>query len=179
MANRRAITRAQAAKYRSATRAGKSEILDAVCAVTGFNRDYARRALKRALKPRVVRPRAARAPKYDGRVVAALEKCWAVVNAPAGKRLAPILGELVPLLRRHGELDIDDDLEFLLIAMSAAPLDLRARDQAAEVARRPGKPSRPRGRQQPLRRDPPARRRDLRRDQAGHGLKVPDPPDPG
>jgi hypothetical protein len=125
MASRRAITRAQAAKYRSATRAGKLEILDAVCAVTGFHRDYARRALEGALKPRVVRPRTARTPKYDGRVVAALEKCWAVVNAPAGKRLAPILGELVPLLRRHGELDIDDDLEFLLVAMSAATIDRR------------------------------------------------------
>jgi hypothetical protein len=51
------------------------------------------------LKPRVVRPLAVRAPKFDGRVVGALEKCWAVVNAPAGKRLAPILGELVPVLR--------------------------------------------------------------------------------
>lgn len=38
-------------------------------------------------------------------VVAALEKCWAVVNAPAGKRLAQsgVLGELVPVLREHGE----------------------------------------------------------------------------
>ena len=35
-------------------------------------------------------------------VVAALEKCWAEVNAPAGKRLAPILGGLVPVLRQPG-----------------------------------------------------------------------------
>jgi hypothetical protein len=41
MANRRAITKAQAVPYRSESRAVKSEILDAVCAVTGFNRDYA------------------------------------------------------------------------------------------------------------------------------------------
>ena len=68
MASRRAITRAQAVKYRSATRAGKSEILDAVCAVTGFNRDYARRALKGALKPRVVRPRAVRTLAMTSRV---------------------------------------------------------------------------------------------------------------
>ena len=53
-----------------------------MCAVTGLNRDYARRALKEALKPRVVRPRPPRAPKYDAKVVAALEKCWAVENAP-------------------------------------------------------------------------------------------------
>ena len=90
------------------------------CAVTGFNRDYARRALKAALTPRVVKPPAPRPPKYDAKVVAALEKCWAVVNAPAGKRLAPILGELVPVLPQHGELDIDEDPAALLIAMSAA-----------------------------------------------------------
>lgn len=125
MASRRAITKAQAVCYRSGSRTVKSEILDAVCAVTGFNRDYARRALKAALTPRVVKPRTPRPPKYDAKVVAALEKCWAVVNAPAGKRLAPILGELVPVLRQHGELDIDEDTAALLIAMSAATIDRR------------------------------------------------------
>lgn len=125
MASRRAITKAQAVRYRSGSRTVKSEILDAVCAVTGFNRDYARRALKAALTPRVVKPRTPRPPKYDAKVVAALEKCWAVVNAPAGKRLAPILGELVPVLRQHGELDIDEDTAALLIAMSAATIDRR------------------------------------------------------
>lgn len=48
MANRRAITTAQALRYRSASRAEKARILDAVCAMTGFHRDYARRALRRA-----------------------------------------------------------------------------------------------------------------------------------
>ena len=57
MASRSTITKAQAVGYRSASRAGKSQILDLVCAVTGFNRDYARRALRQALGPRVVRPR--------------------------------------------------------------------------------------------------------------------------
>jgi hypothetical protein len=85
MVNRRAITRAQAAKYRSATSAGKSEILDAVCAVTGFNRDFARGALKRALGPRVVRLRTPETTEVrPAGVVAALEQCWAVVNAPGG-----------------------------------------------------------------------------------------------
>jgi hypothetical protein len=59
----------------------------------------------------------------------------------------------------------------------AAPLDLRSRDQAAEVARRPGEPRRPRRRQQPLRRDPAPCRGDLRRDQTGHRLVVADPRD--
>jgi hypothetical protein len=64
--------------------------------VTGFNRDYARRALRNARRPRIVVTRALREPRYGATVVGALEKCWAVLNAPAGKRLAPILTFLPP-----------------------------------------------------------------------------------
>ena len=45
LATRKAVTKAQATRYRSGSRAVKSEILDLVCTVNGFNRDYARRAL--------------------------------------------------------------------------------------------------------------------------------------
>lgn len=44
---------------------------------------------------------------------------------PAGTRLAPVLGELVPRLRRFGELDIDDATAALLVSMSAATIDRR------------------------------------------------------
>ncbi len=125
LASRRAITRSQPVRYRRASKADKSAILDSVCAVTGFNRDYARRALRVALTPKIVVARPPREPKYDANVVAALQKCWAVLNAPAGKRLAPMLGELVRLMREHGELDIDDDTAGSLTAMSAATIDRR------------------------------------------------------
>jgi len=123
MATRKAITRALAVQYRKASKEVKGEILDTVCGLTGYHRDYARRALRAALKPHSVRRRVPRVPKYDPNVVAALEKCWAVLNAPAGKRLAPMLGELVPVLRRHGELDLDDGAADLLAGMSAATID--------------------------------------------------------
>src|SRR5664280_927942 len=128
MVTRKAITRALAVRYRDGSRTVKSGILDTVCGLTGYHRDYARRALPAALTPRVVKPRAARASKYDAKVVAALEKCWAVLNAPAGKRLAPMLAELVPLLRRYRELDLDDATADLLIGMSAATIDRKAGD---------------------------------------------------
>jgi hypothetical protein len=44
---------------------------------------------------------------------------------PAAKRLAPQLGELVSVLRRYGELDIDEQTATLLVGMSAAPIDRR------------------------------------------------------
>ena len=123
MATRKAITGALAVRYRDGSKELKGEVLDTVCGLTGYHRDYARRVLRAALRPQPVRPRGPRAPKYDPKVVAALEKCWAVLNAPAGKRLAPMLAELVPLLRRHGELDLDDATAALLIGMSAATID--------------------------------------------------------
>src|SRR4051794_7163345 len=133
MATRKAITKALAVKYRNASKELKGEILDTVCGLTGYHRDYARRVLRASLKPRPVAVRAPRAPKYDPGVVAALGKCWAVLNAPAGKRLAPMLAELVPLLRRHGELDLDDVTAALLVGMSAATIDRKLAPARAKM----------------------------------------------
>jgi hypothetical protein len=51
--------------------------------------------------------------------------CWATLDGPAGKRLAPALPQLVWSLRRHGELVIDDELAHLRSGMSAATIDRR------------------------------------------------------
>ena len=48
-----------------------------------------------------------------------------VVTGQAGKRLAPMLGVLVPLLRRDNELDLADAETDLLVRMSAATIDRR------------------------------------------------------
>jgi transposase InsO family protein len=91
----------------------------------GRHRNHARKALKDALRPRIVTPRRPRSPKYGPKVVVALTFCRAVLGMPAGKRLAPTLGELVAVLRRFGELIIDDDTAALLVGMSAATIDRR------------------------------------------------------
>jgi len=46
MATRKAITRGLAVRYRDGSRELKGEILDTVCGLTGYHRDYARRALR-------------------------------------------------------------------------------------------------------------------------------------
>ena len=137
MGQRKAVTKAIATRYQRACRGDKSKILDELCATTGWHRNHARKALAAALRPVLVRPaRRPRTPTYGLDVVVALRFCWAVLGAPTGKRLAPVMGELVPTLRRFGELDISDQVAAGLVAMSAATMDRRlAADRAAMTLR--------------------------------------------
>jgi len=133
LAERRAVTEMTAIRYVVADRRVKSRILDELCANTGWHRNHARKALKAALRPKVVAPRRSpRPPTYGPNVIAALRACWLVLGMPAGKRLAPMLDELVAVLRHFGELVIDDDTAELLVSMSAATIDRRLAGERAK-----------------------------------------------
>lgn len=153
MSQRRAVTRTNATRYKRADKVTKGVILDELCATTGWHRNHARMALAVALRPRIVAPaRKARAPRYDADTVVALGFCWAVLGAPTGKRLAPMMAELVPRLRRFDELIVTDEVATALVAMSPATMDRRlAPDRARLVGKgrshtKPGSlPRRPTG----------------------------------
>lgn len=127
LAARRDITKAQVERYRTGTKTEKSAVLDAVCQVTGWHRDHARKALRYALAGQDPAPRRPREPvyRYDQDVIDALVKCWAVLAGPSGKRLHPALPTLVPSLRAHAEMVIDEQVAALLLTMSAATIDRR------------------------------------------------------
>lgn len=118
MSARREVTKAMAKRYASASKLEKQVILDELCKLTLWHRDNARKALRLALRvPRLKPARKPRVPVYDESVMEILRKVWAVLNAPSGKLMAPVLARTVTRLRACGELNIDDDGRASLVSL--------------------------------------------------------------
>ena len=116
--------------------------MDAVCEVTGWHRDHARKAIRTALAgDQTAGPRRPRDPvrRYDDDAVALLTRCWAVLDGPTGKRLRPALPGLIANLSTHGHLAGTDPATVdQVLAMSAATIDRRlAPARTGLVARTP------------------------------------------
>ena len=126
---RRAVIRELAARYRQARKKEKMQILDQIQQLCGYNRHYAARALRRSEPPprrpgpRIAVHRVGRPPVYTLEVKEALRRVWVVLSFPSGKRLAPFLPEVVPILERFGELALTPEIRAKLLRMSPATID--------------------------------------------------------
>ncbi len=125
-AERRAVTGQMARRYERGSKAEKGRILDELCALTGWTRRHARRALVEAAQGRGRdrrKPPASRPRVYGEEVLAPLRRIWATLGGPSGKRLAPFLGEVVEAMERHSELSLSPAVRARLVGVSAATID--------------------------------------------------------
>lgn len=135
-----------APKYQRARKKEKGNILDQFINATQYNRSYAAYILRNHCKKvwlnpqtRVIgdaRKRVSRKkPRvYDDAVAAALRKVWQIMDYICGKRLAPMLKEVIPRLIRFHEIKIEQTVQEKLMRISPATIDrLLAHDRKKQT----------------------------------------------
>jgi hypothetical protein len=119
---RRELLGSVAPRYRKATKKEKSRILDEFAAITGYHRKYAVHVLRHPPAQRTSQRRR-RKRIYGLPVQTALVRLWRIANCICGKRLVPYLSELIAMLERHRELQLEPQVKALLLRVSPATAD--------------------------------------------------------
>ncbi len=123
---RQELTSSLRTRYQQASYQEKQKILDEYVAATGYHRKAAIRILRAdstiAKKTRVWQV------KYDAAVRGVLEQVWQIANRICGKRLVPLLAELIPALGKFGHLQLDAAVRAKVLALSPATADRLLRD---------------------------------------------------
>jgi hypothetical protein len=152
MKARQEVTKTTAGQYRGAGKKEKSRIVDQFVSTTGYSRWYARLVLRHEgrrlqtdkrtilLAVREQAKKRKRASFYDEKVQTALIKLWRIMDHICGKRLQPLLPELIHILERHNEFSCDRETKAKLLRISAASIDrlLRPERRKYELRGRAG-----------------------------------------
>jgi hypothetical protein len=141
MEERQKITAALSGRYQRVRKKDKVLLLNEFIALTGYTRSYATYVLRaHGKKVRVtegtivegdVRKRFKRRGKktYEEDVKRALIKIWLIMDCICGKRLAPILKEIIRVLVRYKEITIEGGTRKKLCKISAATIDRLLADE--------------------------------------------------
>jgi len=123
-------------RYLRARKKEKGRILDEFIQVTSYHRKAAIRLLHRDGSQRQ-RKRRGRRRRYGHEVVDALRRVWEASDRLCSKRLQPFIGELVRVMRQHGELAVNARVEAELCRMSPSTIDRLLRPWRRLGGRRP------------------------------------------
>jgi len=134
MASRKDYLKQIYKRYRFAGRQDKTLILDEFCLNTGYQRKYATRILNEPL--RLSAARTGRSETYTGEHVYYLKKIWDILDQPCGQRLAPVLPEMIRVLKRCKELIVPPSLAEGLVKIGSATIDRRLEPFRKSVWRR-------------------------------------------
>lgn len=131
------MAREEALRYQKVRKKEKTRILNEFVSLTGYTRHHASWVLRtwgKRSPPKLTRRR----PRiYDYKVFEALRKVWIVCDLICGKRLAPYLKEILPVLIHHGELVLDDETRDKLVRISAATIDRLLAPERAKYMLKP------------------------------------------
>jgi len=125
MGARREVVSAVMERYRSAERAEKGRILDALCATTGWHRKHAVRTLRQREtvgSGEVEAPRE-RKRRYGATIKDAMTALWEASDRVYGKRLKVMIPILLPALEQHGRFQLGQADRDRVLAISAATID--------------------------------------------------------
>lgn len=136
MKERKAVVRVISRRYRSARKKQKKQILSEFVQTTGYNRCYGAYLLRNhgrklgrpfgaVIAVDVIRPcrRPKRGKYYDREVYLALRRIWVIMDCICGKRLKPVLGEILRKLEEHNEVRFRAVIKRKLLRISAATID--------------------------------------------------------
>lgn len=124
-------------RYLKAAKAEKAGILDEFCRNTGYHRKYAIRRLRPACPVERVRPvERRRGRRYTNEDIYQLSRIWEILDYPCGQRLQPVLGEMIAVLGRHGELDLSQETAAKLQAISSDTIDKRLKPYRTKLRRK-------------------------------------------
>jgi len=137
MRHKKAVTKELRDRYQRASKKEKTMMLNEFIQLTGYNRCYACQILKK--KERVlgylniagkrikyVADRKTKRKKkrfYDKEIFMVLKKIWIICDYICSKRLAPFLEEVIPVLEKHGEINLTTKVREKLFKISAATID--------------------------------------------------------
>jgi hypothetical protein len=121
-------------RYRHATPADRSRLLDEVCRVCRWHRKHAIRRLNQPLRDPRPRRRSPRSFSYSVSMLSILIAVWRAAGYPWSVRLKALLPLWLPWIRRHFRLT--PQLERELLAISPRQMDRRLASHKRRIRRR-------------------------------------------